>query len=187
MAGKIVLAVLFSIFLIAAIVPRVIQKIRRIETVGCIGIDKRLFFLGKLALFSSFALAIVQAFAADLSVIKGPEILLWSCNALAGIGVIFFTLAITKLGTFSLRVGLAKEETALRTTGIYRISRNPMVLGLYLIAIGSAVYVLNPINWVLVAFAIYVHHGIIRAEEAALVKRFGADWAAYRSRVRRYV
>lgn len=180
-------AVLFSIFLVAAIVPRVIQKLRGIETIGCIGIDKRLFFLGKLALFASFASVVVQAFVADLSIIKGPELLLWIGNALISVGVLFFMLAITKLGTFSLRVGLAQDETALRTTGIYRMSRNPMVLGLYLIAFGSAVHVLNPLIWVLAAFAIHVHHRIILAEETALSKRFGADWAAYRSKVRRYM
>ncbi len=187
MAAEITLAALFSIFLVAAIVPRIIQKTRKIETVGCIGIEKRLFFLGKAALFSSFTLAIVQAFVADISIIEGPDIVPWIGVSLTAVGVVFFTFAITKLGTFSLRVGLARDETALRTTGIYRLSRNPMVLGLYLMALGSTVFVLNPITWVLAAFAVYVHHRIILAEETALAKRFGADWDAYRSRVRRYV
>jgi protein-S-isoprenylcysteine O-methyltransferase Ste14 len=181
------LAVFFCIFIIAAVTPRIVQKIKRIETVGCIGIDRRLFFLGKAALFSSFALSLVQAFFLDLSLFGRQAILLWTCVALTGVGVAFFTLAIARLGTFSLRVGLARGKTALRTTGIYRVSRNPMVLGLFLIAFGSAAYVVNPVNWALVAIALYVHHRIIIAEEAALSSRFGEDWALYQSRVRRYL
>jgi hypothetical protein len=48
----IVLRVLFAIFVIAAIGPRIIQKLKKVETVGCIGINKKLFFFGKsIALF----------------------------------------------------------------------------------------------------------------------------------------
>jgi protein-S-isoprenylcysteine O-methyltransferase Ste14 len=99
----------------------------------------------------------------------------------------FFTLAITRLGTFSLRVGLAQGNTSLRTTGIYRLSRNPMLLGLYLIALGSAIYVQCPINWILVIIALTVHHKIILAEEVFLQSRFREQWIRYRNNVRRYL
>jgi len=107
--------------------------------------------------------------------------------ALFGIGVMLFTLAIIRLGTFSLRVGLAQENTSLRTGGIYRFSRNPMLLGLYLMALGSAIYVQNPINWILVIVALAVHHKIILAEENFLQARFGKQWIEYRNKVRRYI
>ena len=111
----------------------------------------------------------------------------WICVALLGIGVMLFTLAITRLGTFSLRVGLAQENTSLRTTGIYHFSRNPMLLGLYLMAVGSAIYVQCPINWILVIIALTVHHKIILAEEVFLQSRFGEQWIRYRNNVRRYL
>jgi protein-S-isoprenylcysteine O-methyltransferase Ste14 len=106
---------------------------------------------------------------------------------LIGLGVAFFSLAILKLGTFSLRVGITKEKTILRDTGIYRVSRNPMLVGLFLIAIGSAVYVRNPLNWLLVGYAFFIHYKIIIAEEASMLERFGQEWIGYAKRVRRFL
>ncbi len=184
---KIIVPLLFGIFLIAGMVPRIIQKRKKIETVGCIGISRKIFILGKLALFTSFILILVQLFLVNLSVFEKENAFLWMCVVLLGIGVMLFTLGIISLGTFSLRVGLAQENTSLRTTGIYRLSRNPMLLGLYLMALGSAIYVQNPVNWVLVIVALAVHHKIILAEENFLRARFGDQWIKYRKRVRRYI
>ena len=178
---------LFSVFLIGAISPRIAQKLKRIETVGCIGIDRRLFALGKLSLFTSFALILVQLFVVNLSLFGRSDIYIWICIVLVSAGVAFFVTAIVKLGTFSLRVGLAKEKTLLRTTGVYRISRNPMLVGLYLIALGSAVYVHNPVNWLLIIIALAVHHKIILTEEKFMETRFGEEWIQYSKKARRYL
>jgi len=187
MEKQIIVMVLFAIFLIAAIAPRIIQKRKKIETVGCIGINKELFILGKISLFTSFILILVQLLFVNLTLFKTKEFFFWICVALLGIGVAFFTLAILGLGRFSLRVGLAQEKTSLRTTGIYRISRNPMLLGLYLMALGSAIYVQNPINWLLVIIALTIHHKIILAEEISMQNRFGEQWTKYCNSVRRYL
>ncbi len=187
MEKEIVVLALFAIFLTAAILPRVVQKRKKVETVGCIGINRKLFFLGKLSLFTSFALILVRLFSGRLSLFEKNDVFFWACIALLAVGVAFFTLAITRLGTFSLRVGLAQEDTSLRTTGIYRFSRNPMLLGLYLMALGSAIYVQCPINWILVIIALTVHHKIILAEEVFLQNRFGEQWIRYRNNVHRYL
>ena len=187
MEKGIIVVALFAVFLSAAILPRIIQKRKKVETVGCIGINRKLFFLGKLSLFTSLSLILVQVFSGRLSLFEENDLFFWGCVAFLGIGVTFFTLAIARLGTFSLRVGLAQEETALRTTGVYRFSRNPMLLGLYLIALGSALYVQCPINWILVIIALAVHHKIILAEEAFLQSKFGEQWISYRQNVSRYL
>ena len=184
---EIIVVVLFVVFMVAAILPRLIQKQKKVETVGCIGINKKLFFLGKLSLFTSFALILVRLFSGRLSLFEESSIFFWTSVAFLFVGVVFFSLAILRLGTFSLRVGLAQETTALRTTGIYRLSRNPMLLGLYFIAFASALYVQCPINWILVVIALSVHHKIIVTEEAFLESRFGEQWVRYRQRVRRYL
>ena len=120
MDKRLVVVTLFAIFLIAAILPRIIQKQKKVETVGCIGISRKLFFLGKLSLFTSFALILVRLFSGRLSLFEESDVFFWACVMLLAAGVAFFTLAIMRLGTFSLRVGLAQEETALRTTGSSR-------------------------------------------------------------------
>jgi protein-S-isoprenylcysteine O-methyltransferase Ste14 len=187
MEQEFVVLALFVIFLIAALVPRIIQKRNKVETVGCIGINPKIFFLGKISLFTSFILILVQMFVVNLSLFAKNDIFIWISITLLGIGVLFFTLAILGLGTFSLRVGLAQGNTALRTTGVYRLSRNPMLLGLYLMAIASAIYVQNPINWILVVIALTIHHKIILVEEVFLENRFGDEWIEYRNNVRRYL
>jgi protein-S-isoprenylcysteine O-methyltransferase Ste14 len=183
----IVLRALFAILVIAAMVPRIIQKLKKVESVGCIGIDKKLFFLGKISLFTSFILIHLQVRFGNLSLFAKNDVFFWICIALVTIGVVLFTLAILKLGTFSLRVGLAQEKTSLRATGVYRFSRNPMLLGLYLMALGSAIYVQNPINWMLVIIALTIHHKIIMAEGVFLENRFADEWTEYRNKVRRYI
>jgi protein-S-isoprenylcysteine O-methyltransferase Ste14 len=184
---EMIVVVLFAVFMVAAILPRLIQKQKKVETVGCIGINKKLFFLGKLSLFTSFALILVRLFSGRLSLFDESSIVFWTSVAFLFVGVVFFSLAILRLGTFSLRVGLAQETTALRTTGVYRLSRNPMLLGLYFIAFASALYVQCPLNWILVVIAVSVHHKIIVTEEAFLESRFGEQWVRYRQRVRRYL
>ena len=129
----------------------------------------------------------IQMEFANLTLWAVDDIFFWIGMAFFGIGVTFFTLSVLKLGTFSLRVGLAQENTALRTNGVYRLSRNPMVLGLCLMALGSAIYVQNPINWILVMIALAVHHKIILAEEQFLLGRFGEQWVSYRDSTRRYL
>lgn len=79
-------------------------------------------------------------------------------------------------------------STALVTTGPYRFTRNPMYLGFTLIYLGVAVWsnALWPLlflPFVLVA----MHYGVILREEAYMASTFGADYEAYRERVRRWL
>jgi protein-S-isoprenylcysteine O-methyltransferase Ste14 len=129
----------------------------------------------------------VQAYVADPSLFGKGDAYFLASSSLIGLGVAFFSLAILEFGTFSPRVGITKEKTVLRDTGIYRVSRNPMILGLFLIDIGSAVYVRNPVDWVLVSYAFFIHYRIIIAEEASMRKKFGEEWTAYAQRVRRFL
>lgn len=79
-------------------------------------------------------------------------------------------------------------STHVVTTGIYRITRNPMYLGLVFILLGLALYLAAP--WALLgppAFAAYITRFQILPEERVLTERFGAAYTAYRSQVRRWL
>ncbi len=86
-----------------------------------------------------------------------------------------------------LRIGLPTGETRLHTRGIYRLSRNPMYLGLHLITLVAMFCVLQ--WWLLLPgfLSIWVYHRIILAEEQFLAKRFGSQYRRYRQEVRRYL
>jgi len=77
---------------------------------------------------------------------------------------------------------------ALIEEGPYRISRNPLYVGLLALYLGSAL--LAPTFWGLVLFpaaVILVLWGAIRPEERFLHERFGASYEDYTGRVRRWL
>jgi protein-S-isoprenylcysteine O-methyltransferase Ste14 len=108
--------------------------------------------------------------------------------ALAGSG---FSLA----GVISFRrakttVNPMKPETAtsLVSTGIYRVTRNPMYVGLLLVLIAWAAYLTSA--WALLGplgFVLYISRFQIAPEERVLSTLFGAEYTAYQSKVRRWL
>ncbi|HEY1406127.1 MAG TPA: methyltransferase, partial [Spirochaetota bacterium] len=55
------------------------------------------------------------------------------------IGVILSVISIINLGR-STRLGLPTDETVLKSSGIYRLSRNPMYTGFNLLTVASVIY-----------------------------------------------
>jgi protein-S-isoprenylcysteine O-methyltransferase Ste14 len=80
------------------------------------------------------------------------------------------------------------EPTQLVLSGPYRITRNPMYLGLLLISIGcffaveSLWFVISPI-----VFFWVINFRLIPFEEQLMKEHFGAQYEAYRQRVRRWL
>ena len=81
-----------------------------------------------------------------------------------------------------------ETSSALLTWGPYRISRNPIYLGmvLFLAGLGLGLGSWSPLL-VIPAFAVIIERRFIRAEEAALLRRFGDEYGAFRRRVRRWI
>lgn len=81
-----------------------------------------------------------------------------------------------------------QASTALVITGVYRFTRNPMYLGMTLVCFGVAILFssLAATLSMLVAVLI-IDRAVISREEAYLARRFGRDYLAYRSRVRRWL
>lgn len=108
--------------------------------------------------------------------------------ALAGIGAVL-------LGAFSFRRASTtlnplhpEAASSLVTTGIYRVTRNPMYLGFALVLLAWAVFLGNAPAFVLVpAFVIYMNRFQIEPEERALSIMFGAEFTAYQRGVRRWL
>lgn len=72
--------------------------------------------------------------------------------------------------------------------GPFRVSRNPLYLGLIALDLGLAL--LGPSSWALLSVPVGVaalRWGAILPEERYLAARFGPEYAAYRARVRRWL
>ena len=74
------------------------------------------------------------------------------------------------------------------SSGVYRVSRNPMYLGFVLALAGWAVYLSNAgAALLLPVFVAYMTRYQIKPEERALLAKFDSEFAQYMSRVRRWL
>lgn len=148
--------------------------------------------------------------------LKVPPLLVWLIIASAMYGVAYSVpaLTFTLAGNSAIALALVALGGALaiagvvafrgkRTTvnpltpsasssvvssGVYRVSRNPMYLGFLLALVGWAVYLSNAgAALLLPAFVAYMTRYQIKPEERALLAKFGPEFAQYMSRVRRWL
>jgi protein-S-isoprenylcysteine O-methyltransferase Ste14 len=83
-----------------------------------------------------------------------------------------------------------KPETTsfLVTSGVYRVSRNPMYVGMAFLLLAWTIYLAAPAGLLGVAgFIAYINRFQILPEEQALKSLFGAEFEAYLLSVRRWL
>lgn len=81
-----------------------------------------------------------------------------------------------------------KNASSLVTSGIYRISRNPMYVGFALLLFAWAMSLASP--WSLIGamlFIIYMDRFQIMPEERVLLELFGNEYEQYQANVRRWL
>jgi len=130
--------------------------------------------------------AIARAWGMNLSIIRQPRLLIPVSLCLWTLGFLLLFTGRFGLGN-SFRIGSPNESTALKTGGLFSLSRNPMYIGVYCTLLGSTLYTLNPIVLLVSLFVVAVHHKIALAEEAHLRQAFDSEYADYCRRVRRYL
>ena len=119
-----------------------------------------------------------------------PSVRVGAALVLVGVGACFDVaglLAFRKAKT-TVNPLAPNRSTAVVSTGVYRITRNPMYLGMALILLGLALYLASP--WALLGplvFAAFITRFQIQPEERALTARFGAAYTAYCTQVRRWL
>jgi protein-S-isoprenylcysteine O-methyltransferase Ste14 len=118
-----------------------------------------------------------------------------SIRTAIAIGIIVLAVAIIVTAI----VGFRKAKTtvdpmhpeaasAIVTTGVYRLTRNPMYLGFLLALIAWAAFLGNVVSALLpLIFVAYMNRFQISPEERELRKRFGAPYEAYLRSVRRWL
>ena len=80
------------------------------------------------------------------------------------------------------------SASRLMRSGLYAVTRNPMYLGLFGLLLGWGIFLANPAALLpLAAFILYMNRFQILPEERALAERFGEEFLAYRSQVRRWL
>jgi len=107
---------------------------------------------------------------------------------LVGLGLLLLVSTLVTFWRHHTTVNPYKAASELCTSGPFRISRNPIYLGDWLIFLGVALLmgswwplVFAPLIWAL------LRYGVIRHEEAHLEGKFGDAYREYKSRVRRWI
>jgi protein-S-isoprenylcysteine O-methyltransferase Ste14 len=99
-----------------------------------------------------------------------------------------FAWAIVTMTRAGSNVPTNRPTTTIVESGPYRFTRNPIYLGMFLGLIGLAIAFDS--LWqlmMLVPFALVIHYGVVRHEEAYLDRKFGDVYRGYSSRVRRWL
>ena len=102
-----------------------------------------------------------------------------------------FVLALWSRSLFlrnSTTLQSSEEPTSLVTSGPFRISRNPIYLGMAAILLGVAVLLGTLVTFAFpVLFVMLIGFLIIPGEERNLEKIFGEQYREYKKRVRRWI
>lgn len=107
---------------------------------------------------------------------------------LAGVGLAFIVAALVSFRRLGTRPEPWMPSSALATVGIYGLTRNPMYVGMTLIAWGVALFFESIAAAVLtLGVALAIDRFVIAREEAYLIRKFGQDYDSYRKRVRRWI
>ncbi|MGV6820839.1 MAG: methyltransferase family protein [Parvularcula sp.] len=80
------------------------------------------------------------------------------------------------------------RTTTLVTGGLYRLTRNPMYLGMVFILFGVMWWLQNPLTVLLIpVFMVILTRFQIQPEERILEEKFGEEYRAFKRRVRRWL
>ena len=113
-----------------------------------------------------------------------------AAGALVVVGLAFDLLGLIAFRASRTTINPLRPErsTALVTVGVYRLTRNPMYVGMALLLLAWAVYLssLLPLAGPLV-FALYITRFQIQPEEHVLRGLFGDEFLRYAKRVRRWL
>ena len=89
---------------------------------------------------------------------------------------------------FNTTVKPFEESRALITGGTFRLSRNPMYLGMSMILLGLCILLGSLSGYlILLIFILVMDIKFIKSEEAMLSEKFKSDWQVYKTKVRRWL
>lgn len=115
-------------------------------------------------------------------------------HGVLGAAVCALGLALPMIGALQFRAAgtqilpTSERNDKLVTTGLYALTRNPMYLGMVVLALGAAIYFGRPLMYIapVLVFAV-ANFVFIPFEEAKMARQFGDAFEAYRRRVRRWI
>jgi protein-S-isoprenylcysteine O-methyltransferase Ste14 len=184
--GEWIILLLFFIGIIGLSVAGICFKKKNVSLAGVSPIKNHLYNLGKLSIWSTWLVLILQSAHFNLRFTQIHLFLEYLAVLLCVFAFVIISFSYIALSD-SLRVGLPKERTSLKIEGIYKFSRNPIYVAFYLLAFASVIYTLNPVVLIFAMIGSFIHHKIVLGEEIFLTEKFGEEYTNYINKVRRYI
>lgn len=106
------------------------------------------------------------------------------------IGIAFGLIGIFSFKKSSTTTNPSQPETTsqLVTSGIFKLSRNPMYLGIVWVLLGWLVFLGNLFSLLIpILFVLYLTQFQIKPEEKILCKKFGKAYETYKKSTRRWI
>lgn len=119
-----------------------------------------------------------------------PTVRVATALALAAVGASFDMAGLLAFRRAKTTVNpmTPQRSSSVVSTGVYRLTRNPMYLGLVFFLLAWAVYLSSAwALWGVPVFMVYISRFQIQPEESALTARFGKSFTDYCARVRRWL
>jgi protein-S-isoprenylcysteine O-methyltransferase Ste14 len=173
------------VFLIILFGGGALMHRRHVDTDGDPPIDRRFFYASKYSIVAVWAVMVAQAWGLGLPLAARPDWVRWASTGFWVCGFVLLLAGRLTMGEW-FRMGSPQERTGLRVDGLFKVSRNPMYLGVFTTLLAATLYTLNPLVPLLAIFIVAVHHRIVLAEEAYLQGVFGGEYIEYCRRVGRY-
>ncbi len=112
----------------------------------------------------------------------------WVAGLFISAGLVAMGAAVFEMARAKTTVIPHREADALVQSGIFALSRNPIYLGDVLVLVGFVIWFKAPLALLLVPVFIFVIRlRFIEPEETRLAAKFGAAFASYCARTRRWI
>jgi len=161
-------------YLLTLIQP-IYKEILKKATGPNIPLDKTDEILGKI-MFLVFVIPIVYSFFLPIE--------LSSVWFFIGLSIYLFGVIIGSLAMYDF---YSTALDKLVTKGIYRISRNPMYLGMFLIFIGTGIACVSWLFLLLTMVFVILSHILVTTEERFCLKMYGKSYREYLNRTSRWI
>ena len=101
------------------------------------------------------------------------------------IGTILYSVGLIGLGIAIINYRNAPLDKPI-TSGLYKISRNPQMVMIYIMFAGMTLVIASWINLIFLCILILCAHFSILGEEKALLEQYGKSYQEYKKKVPRY-
>jgi protein-S-isoprenylcysteine O-methyltransferase Ste14 len=174
----------------------VVWKRTNVNPVVFKGLDDAHDFIGRIfKLLLAAVVAVVVVYCASERYYQYLTPITWlERRGLQVAGVVILLLSLTwtvvaqaQMGD-SWRIGIDREHrTPLVRKGVFRLSRNPIFLGMMLTLLGLFLVIPNALTLLAFVMGVVLIQIQVRLEEEFLARTHGEEYAEYRGRVRRWL